>query len=138
MSVAIKKLDGVASVEVSLDKANADIRFNADNKITLPQLRQIIKKNGYPTRDAQIVAQRSRRRSERSANTRSAEWFVSEARGKASECAGHRRGGDWSVSSLREGGTVDCDDCQVVTANRSLTPGSRGSRCTRSEPQHPR
>ena len=56
MSVAIKKLDGVASVEVSLDKANADIRFNADNKITLPQLRQIIKKNGYPTRDAQIVA----------------------------------------------------------------------------------
>ena len=40
MSVAIKKLDGVASVEVSLDKANADIRFNADNTITLPQLRR--------------------------------------------------------------------------------------------------
>ena len=43
-------------MEVSLDKANADIRFSPDNKITLPQLRQIIKKNGYPTRDAQVEA----------------------------------------------------------------------------------
>ena len=56
MSVAIKKLDGVASVEVSLEKASADIRFKPDNKITLPQLRQIIKKNGYPTKDAQVTA----------------------------------------------------------------------------------
>lgn len=56
MSVALKKLDGVASVEVSLTKATADIWFTPDNKITLPQLRQIIKKNGYPTKDAQLTA----------------------------------------------------------------------------------
>jgi copper chaperone CopZ len=56
VSVAIKKLDGVASVEVSLERASADIRLKPDNKITLPQLRQIIKKNGYPTKDAQVTA----------------------------------------------------------------------------------
>ena len=56
MRVAIRKLDGVESVEVSLEKASADIHFTPDNKITLPQLRQIIKNNGYPTKDAQVTA----------------------------------------------------------------------------------
>lgn len=56
MSVAIKKLDGVESVDVSLEKASAVIRLKPDNKITLTQLRQIIKNNGYPTKDAQITA----------------------------------------------------------------------------------
>lgn len=56
MSVAIKKLDGVESVDVSLEKASADIRLKPDNRITLPQLRQIIKNNGYPTKDAQVTA----------------------------------------------------------------------------------
>lgn len=56
MSVAIKKLDGVESVDVSLEKASAAIRLKPDNKITLTQLRQIIKNNGYPTKDAQITA----------------------------------------------------------------------------------
>jgi copper chaperone CopZ len=56
VSVAIKKLDGVESVNVSLEKASADIRLKPDNRITLPQLRQIIKNNGYPTKDAQVTA----------------------------------------------------------------------------------
>ena len=56
VSVAIKKLDGIASVEVSLEKASADIHLRSDNKITLPQLRQIIKNNGYPTKDAEVTA----------------------------------------------------------------------------------
>ena len=56
MSVAIKKLSGIESVDVSLEKASADIRLKADNNITLTQLRQIIKNNGYPTKDAQITA----------------------------------------------------------------------------------
>lgn len=56
MSVAVRKLEGVESVEVSLQKAAAVITFKADNKITLPQLRRAIRSNGYPTRDAQIVA----------------------------------------------------------------------------------
>jgi hypothetical protein len=50
------KLPGVESAEVSLDKASADIRLKADNRITMAQLRQVLKKNGYPTRDAQIEA----------------------------------------------------------------------------------
>lgn len=56
MSVAIKKLDGVQSVEVSLEKASADIRLKAGNAITLPQLRRIIRQAGYPTKDAQVDA----------------------------------------------------------------------------------
>lgn len=56
MSVAIKKLDGVESVDVSLDKAAADIHLKAGNTITLPQLRRIIRQAGYPTRDAQVDA----------------------------------------------------------------------------------
>jgi copper chaperone CopZ len=50
------KLPGVESAEVSLDKASADIRLKPDNRITLPQLREVLKKNGYPTRDAQVEA----------------------------------------------------------------------------------
>ena len=50
------KLPGVESAEVSLDKASADIRLKADNRVTMPQLRELLKKNGYPTGDAQIEA----------------------------------------------------------------------------------
>lgn len=56
MSVAIRKLDGVESVDVSLEKATADIRLKPGNAITLPQLRRIIRESGYPTRDAQVDA----------------------------------------------------------------------------------
>ena len=56
MSVATKKLEGVESVEVSLEKSSADIKLKADNKVTLPLIRRIIRSNGYPTRDAQITA----------------------------------------------------------------------------------
>ena len=56
MSVALKKLDGVESVDVSLEKASADIRLKPGNTITLPQLRRIIRDAGYPTKDAQIEA----------------------------------------------------------------------------------
>lgn len=56
MSVAIKKLDGVESIDVSLEKASADIKLKPDNKITLAQIRRIIRSNGYPTKDAQIDA----------------------------------------------------------------------------------
>jgi copper chaperone CopZ len=54
--VALMKLPGVESAEVSLDSASADIRFKPDNRITMPQLREVLKKNGYPTRNAQIEA----------------------------------------------------------------------------------
>ncbi len=50
------KLPGVESAEVSLDKASADIRLKPDNPITMSRLREVLKKNGYPTRDAHIEA----------------------------------------------------------------------------------
>jgi copper chaperone CopZ len=56
VSVAIKKLEGVESIEVSLEKASAEIRLKPDNKITLPQIRRIIRSTGYPTKDARITA----------------------------------------------------------------------------------
>ena len=56
MSVAIKKREGVESVDVSLEKATADIRLKPGNTVTLPQLRQIIRQSGYPTKDAQVEA----------------------------------------------------------------------------------
>ena len=55
MSAAIKKLEGVESVEVSLEKGSVDIELKADNKVTLPQLRRAIRSNGNETKDAQIA-----------------------------------------------------------------------------------
>ena len=54
--MAIGKLDGVESIEVSLEKASAEIRLKPGNNITLPQLRRIIRQAGYPTKDAQVTA----------------------------------------------------------------------------------
>jgi Heavy-metal-associated domain len=59
VSVAVKKLDGVESVDVSLEKASAVIVLKADNTITLPQLRKIIRNAGYPTKDARLLARGS-------------------------------------------------------------------------------
>jgi len=56
VSVAIRKLDGVESVDVSLEKASAAIRLRPGNTITLPQLRRIIREAGYPTKDAKVEA----------------------------------------------------------------------------------
>ena len=56
MSVAVKKLEGVESVDVSLEKSSAVIVLKPDNKVTLSQLRRVIRNSGYPTRDAQVSA----------------------------------------------------------------------------------
>jgi copper chaperone CopZ len=56
VSVAVEKVAGVESVDVSLKKASADIRLAAGNTVTLPELRQIIRQAGYPTREAQVTA----------------------------------------------------------------------------------
>ena len=50
----VQKLSGVESAGVSLDKASADITLKPENRITMTQLREVLKKNGYPTRDAQL------------------------------------------------------------------------------------
>lgn len=81
------KLPGVESAAVSLEKASADITLKADNRITMPQLRELLRKNGYPTRDARI-----------------------EARGRIVDRAGAR------VLDLLNGATMDLDPGSVATS----------------------
>jgi hypothetical protein len=54
--VAIRKLSGVESVEVSLERASAQILLRPDNRVTMPQLRKIIKDNGFSAKDATVTA----------------------------------------------------------------------------------
>ena len=56
MRVAVRKLDGVESVDVSLERGAASIALRPGNRITLPQLRQIIKNNGFTAKDATVTA----------------------------------------------------------------------------------
>jgi copper chaperone CopZ len=56
VSVAVKDLDGVESVDVSLANASADIRLRPDNRLKIERLRQVIRRAGYPTKDALITA----------------------------------------------------------------------------------
>ena len=56
MSVAVKKLEGVETADVSLQNSSAVITLKPNNTITLAQLRSAIRKSGYPTRDAEITA----------------------------------------------------------------------------------
>ena len=50
------KLPGVESAEVSLKKAQVDIRLKADNTLTMARIRAVLKSNGYPSRDATVEA----------------------------------------------------------------------------------
>jgi hypothetical protein len=56
VSVAVKRLDGVESVELSLQRAMADIRLRDGNRITLEQIRQIVKDTGFTPKNAVVVA----------------------------------------------------------------------------------
>jgi len=53
--VAVRKLDGVESVEVSLERASADVHLRPENQVTLSQLRKIIKDNGFSPREATVT-----------------------------------------------------------------------------------
>jgi hypothetical protein len=54
--VAVRRLEGVESVTVSLERASAAIGLRPGNRITLPQLRQIIKNNGFTAKEATVTA----------------------------------------------------------------------------------
>lgn len=55
MSVAIRKLEGVESVDVSLTRGEASIQLRAGNRVTLQQLRQLVKNNGFNPREAAVT-----------------------------------------------------------------------------------
>ena len=55
MRVAVQKLAGVESVNVSLERASAEIQLRPGNSITLEQLRRIIKNNGFAAKEATVT-----------------------------------------------------------------------------------
>ncbi len=54
--VAVQKVDGVESVELSLERAEADIRLRKGNRVTLDRFRQIVKANGFEPKQATVTA----------------------------------------------------------------------------------
>jgi len=54
--VAVQKVDGVESVELSLERAEADIRLRPGNRVSLDQFRRIVKANGFEPRHATVTA----------------------------------------------------------------------------------
>ena len=56
MSAALKRLDGVESVEVSLKNGSVDIKLTRGNTLSLPRLRREIRSNGNETKKAQVTA----------------------------------------------------------------------------------
>jgi copper chaperone CopZ len=54
--VAMQKLDGVATVELSLERAQAEVGLEPDNRLTLDQFRQVVKRNGFEPKQAVVTA----------------------------------------------------------------------------------
>jgi hypothetical protein len=55
----MQKVDGVQSVTVSLNDGITTLNLKPDNTVTLAKLRQVIKNNGFVSKEAQIVARGS-------------------------------------------------------------------------------
>jgi hypothetical protein len=53
--VNVERLKGVESVEVSLERATADIRLRAGNTVALSQIREVVKNNGFTAKEAVIT-----------------------------------------------------------------------------------
>jgi copper chaperone CopZ len=54
VSVAIKKVEGVESVDVSLNEGFADIKLRDGNKVTVEQMREVIRKNGFTPKESMV------------------------------------------------------------------------------------
>jgi copper chaperone CopZ len=54
VSVAIKKVNGVQDVKVSLNEGSAVIKLKDGNKVDVEQIREIIRKNGFTPKDAEV------------------------------------------------------------------------------------
>ena len=55
VKVAVQKVDGVESVQLSLERAEADIRLKPENRVSLDQFRRIVKGNGFEPREAKVT-----------------------------------------------------------------------------------
>lgn len=54
MRVAVEKIPGVDSVEVSLNEGYADIALAGTNAVTVEQVRSAIRKNGFSPRETRL------------------------------------------------------------------------------------
>jgi len=50
----MKKVPGVESVEVSLNKGEALLRLKPDNSVTVERIRQVVLDNGFTPRDSDV------------------------------------------------------------------------------------
>jgi copper chaperone CopZ len=57
--VAMEKVPGVASVRVSLNEGLTVLELKPENAVTLSNLRQIIRNNGFVTKEARVTARGS-------------------------------------------------------------------------------
>jgi copper chaperone CopZ len=57
VSVAVKKVPGVASVEVSLSEGMAHIEFAPSNTVSLGQLRKAVNEQGFTPKDAAVIVE---------------------------------------------------------------------------------
>ena len=55
MRVASLKIDGVETVTVSLQRGVADIRLREGNRVTIDQIRQMVRSNGFTPREANVT-----------------------------------------------------------------------------------
>jgi copper chaperone CopZ len=54
VSVAIKKVDGVQDVKVSLNEGSAEVKLKDGNKVTVDQVRELIRKNGFTPKQSEV------------------------------------------------------------------------------------
>ena len=54
MSVALQKIEGVENVDVSLNEGSATIKLKSHNKVTVEQVREVIRKNGFTPKDTRV------------------------------------------------------------------------------------
>ncbi len=52
---ALKKLPGVESADVSLNKGLASAKLNPCNTLTMQQFRQAVKQNGFTPKESRVV-----------------------------------------------------------------------------------
>ena len=53
--VAVQKMEGVDSVQISLERAQADVRLRPENRVVLDDFRRIVKANGFEPREAVVT-----------------------------------------------------------------------------------
>jgi len=52
--VSISKIDGVTAVTVSLNEGMTSIRFALSNRVTVEQIRKVIRSNGFTPKEAEV------------------------------------------------------------------------------------